>query len=149
MCIPIRITGKTAKQIARDLHRLAGYIVGPLNPLTPLTFTQTGEEMGSIIYDVAIPPLQDVPEAADVVQGEIRFASDPAQEKVIVPLGTSVQSGVKLLKGVPVVASFGWLDDDGNFSKNPTTLPEFTPSDTVAPPDPVEGFGLTATGEEA
>jgi hypothetical protein len=100
-----------------------------------------------IVYDVAIPPLQDVPEAADVSHGEIRFQSDPAQEAVSVSKGAAVHSGVKLLKNVPVIASFGWMDDDGNFSANPTTLPEFTPTDTVAPPDPVEGFGFTATGE--
>jgi hypothetical protein len=54
---------------------------------------------------------------------------------------------VKLEQGPTAKVSFVHVDDAGNESANPLALPEFQVSDTVPPPDAVDGFALVATGE--
>lgn len=110
--------------------------------------TQGEFSVASNLYDVDLPELQDVPEAKDVVRGEILLNYDGVdQPSISTSVGQAVHADLKIKQGTTVNAAFRWIDDAGNPSKNPLTLQAFVVADDIAPPDPVGGFGFRSKGE--
>lgn len=133
------------KYIARGVRRLNG----PPSPVGQLTFRQTSKENSMLVYELDLPKTPSVPEAADVVGGRIRLSFDGADAQVVETAKDQTLATVKVKQGATVDASFVFVDDAGNESKNPLVLPQFTATDTIPPPDAVEGFGARLVSEEA
>lgn len=138
------------------LEKIEGHLREPEGPPSPthgFSLTSIGEEKGQegmptfTLYRVTIPEATG-PNSDDVVAGRILVAVDgEPQLDVDTPKGPTTFEPLKLEQGKVAKVGFVHVDDAGNQSANPLYLPEFTPSDTVPPPDAVDGVGLTAIGE--
>jgi hypothetical protein len=131
------------------LARALKHLVGPPSPRGPLTFQLSGETDMALVYDVDLPSLPEVPEAADVVRGELRLKFDGVDQAVVeTNVGQLVAVGVRVPQGAQVEASFVFVDDAGNSSANPVVAEPFTAVDTIPAPDATGGLGFRLTGEE-
>ena len=150
MLLTLKVEIESLETIARELTRIRRRYLGPITPLAGFSIRVTGEtDMGKMRHEFDLPPLQtEHPDAADVVGGQVRLKFDGVDQPPIPTAKDQLLLGdVDIDKGVTVSAAFGWMDDDGNFSQNPTVLPDFVVADNVAPPDPVAGFGVRAVAE--
>jgi hypothetical protein len=103
----------------------------------------------ALVYSASLPSLPDVPEAADVVRGELKLKYDGVDQPAVETARDATAVEIRVAQGVLVEASFGFVDDAGNPSANPVVAQPFTAIDTIAPPDAVGGLGFTLVSEEA
>lgn len=141
----VRALGKTVAKLTKSL--------GCSSPVGTLKAIRIGEdEMGKMKYKVNLPQLAD-PAAEnnkDLKHGLFTPSFDGVKQDAIqTTIGQLDIPEYKAPKGVQLGASFVFVDDDGNLSKNPAIMTPFLVQDDIPPSDPVGGLGMETLGEEA
>ncbi len=146
----LRLTVAEHTSALQSLTAVLRRFLGPPSPTGKLIFVLQGEQEMGLVYDVTLPALPEVPEAADVIGGRLSLKFDGVDQPVIeTAVGQKFVNGVIVAQGAIVDVSFSFVDDAGNVSVNPLVLPTFTATDTIPPPDAVDGLAVTLIGEQA